>query len=184
MPTDIKVKDAMVSPAVTSTANQTVFEGSKIMKKKDIGSLIIVQGKEKKPIGIVTREDIIDKITAKDLQASKVLLKDIMSVNLVTVTPEDDISLAAKEMSKYGYERLPVVLMGKVVGIISTREVAKIAPAAIEILRERLLIQEPTTALEGPTSGECENCGNYSERLYNVDDRWICDNCKDEAEVA
>ena len=184
MPTDIKVKDAMVAPAIMATATLTVYDGSKIMKKKDIGSLVIVKGNDRKPIGIVTREDIVNKITAKDLQSSKVLLKDIMSVGLVTVEPDDDILVAAKEMSKYGYERLPVVSMGKVVGIISTREVAKVAPAAIEILRERLLIQEPGSVGEEPTAGECENCGNYSDFLYNVNDRWLCDNCKDEAEEA
>ncbi len=185
MPTDIKVKDAMISPAVTAVQDQTIFEASKTMKKRDIGSLIVVKGNDKKPIGIVTREDIVNKVTAKDLQASKILIKDIMSTHVVSVTPDDDISVAAKEMSKYGFERLPVVNMGKLVGIISTREVAKIAPAAIEILRERLLLEEPEEAekkeAEEMMAGECELCGNYSDTLHNINDRWVCDNDKEEA---
>ena len=186
MPTDIKVKDAMVSPAVTTTADVTIFAAAKIMKNKDIGSLVIVKGNDKKPVGIVTREDIIDKVTAKDLQPSKILVKDIMSTGLITVNPDDDIIVAAKEMAKYGFERLPVVNMGKLVGILSTREVAKIAPAAIEVLRERLMLEEPEETdnkeAEGETTaGECEICGNYSDTLHNVNDRWVCDNDKEEA---
>lgn len=179
MPTGIKVKDAMVSRVITARPNQNVFEGSKIMKKEDVGSLIICEGN--KPVGIVTREDIVDKITAKDLQASKVLLKDIMTKDLVTCPPDCDISEAAKLMSKYRYERIPIVSMGKLVGIISTREVAKVAPAALEIITEHLRIEEPPQIVEEFNSGECELCGNFSEELHNVNDRWVCDSCREEA---
>ena len=180
MPTGIKVKDAMITRVVTARPNQTVFEASKVMKKEDIGSVIILEAN--KPIGIVTREDITNKVTAKDLQASKVLLKDIMSKNLVTCPPDCDISEAARRMSKYKYERIPVVSMDKLVGIISTREIAKVAPAALEIATEHLRIEEPEKIEEEVNEGECELCGNYSEELHNINDRWVCDSCKDEAE--
>lgn len=180
MPTGIKVKDAMISRVITARPNQNVFQASKIMKKEGVGSLIIVEGD--KPIGIVTREDIVDKVTAKNLTASKVLLKDIMSKNLVTCPPDCDISEVARLMSKYKYERIPVVSMGKLVGIISTREIAKVAPVALEIATEHLRIEEPEKIEEETNEGECELCGNYSEELHNVNDKWVCDTCRDEAE--
>jgi len=180
MPTGIKVKDAMVSPVVTAKASQTVYDGAKLMTKEDIGSLVIIDGI--KPIGIVTREDVINKIVAKNLQASNIQLKEIMSTDLVTCAPNDDIKEAAQKMSKYGYERIPVTDMGKVIGIISTREIAKVAPQAIEILRERLSIQEPEKfSDEEFTEGECELCGNFSAELRKINDRWVCVNCKEEA---
>jgi len=181
MPTGIKVKDAMVSRVVTAMPSQTVLEASKIMKKEDIGSLVIVEGI--KPIGIVTREDIVNKVVAKDGLASKTMLKDIMSNDLVTCPPDCDISEAARVMSKHKYERVPVVSMGKLVGIISAREIARVAPAALEIATEHLRIEEPQNFEEETQEGECEKCGNYSEELHNINDLWICDSCKDEGEV-
>lgn len=181
MPTGIKVKDAMVSRVVTAMSSQTVLEASKIMKKEDIGSLVIVESS--KPIGIVTREDIVNKVVAKDLVASKILLGDIMSKDLVTCPPDCDISEAARLMSKHKYERVPVVSMGKLIGIISAREIAKVAPAALEIATEHLRIEGSENFEEETQEGECEKCGNYSEELQNVNDLWICSSCMDESEV-
>ncbi len=180
MATGIKVKDAMVNRVVTARPDQTVLEGSKIMKKECVGSLIICEGKE--PVGIVTREDVVNKIAAKDLPASKSLLKDIMTTELVTCTPDQDITEAAALMSKHKYERIPVVSMGKLIGIVSAREIAKVAPSALEVLTEHLRIEEIMQVPEETNSGECELCGNYSEELHNVNDKWVCDSCKEEAE--
>jgi len=180
MPTGIKVKDAMVARVLTATPSQNVLYASNLMKKEGVGSIIIVEGTN--PIGIVTREDIVDKVVAKDLVASKVSIRNIMSKKLITCPPDCDISEAARLMSKNKYERIPVVSMGKLIGIISTREIAKVAPAALEIATEHLRIEEPGRVNEETNEGECELCGNYAEELHNINDKWVCDSCKDEAE--
>lgn len=183
MPTGIKVKDAMISGVITGKPDQNVVQGSKTMKKQDIGSLVICENS--KPVGIVTREDIINKVVSGDLEPSKILLKDIMSKKLVTCPPDCDISEAANLMSKYKYERIPVVSLGKLVGIISTREIAKVAPAALEIMTEHLRIEEGIENNEDSegesTSGVCDLCGNESDNLTNINDRWVCDSCAEEA---
>ena len=170
----------MVTRVVTARSTQTALEGSKIMSKEGVGSLIITEGI--KPIGIVTREDVVDKVAAKDLKASEVKLKDIMTNKLISISQDADLMLAAKLMNRYHYERLPVVSLGKVVGIISAREILKVAPAALELFKESLKIEEQESAPEESTSGECEVCGNYSEVLYNMNDQWICETCKAEGE--
>jgi len=180
MPTGIKVKDAMVSRVMIARPSQNAFEASKIMEKEDVGSVIVCEGDN--PIGIVTREDIINNVTAKNLLSDKILLKDIMSKKLISCPPDCDISEAARLMSKNKYERIPVVSMGKLIGIISTREIAKVAPAALEIATEHLRIEEPEKIIEETNEGDCELCGNYSEELHNINDKWVCDACKDEAE--
>ena len=181
MSTGIKVKDAMVKGVVIGMIDQNVLEGSKIMTKHDVGSLIVCDGE--KPAGIVTREDVINKVVSTESDPSKVMLKDIMSKNLVTVTSDQDISEAARLMSKYMYERIPVVSLGKLVGIISTREIAKVAPAALEIATEHLRIEEGTDEdsekEEEVTSGECESCGNFTDQLQKINDQWICSSCRE-----
>ena len=179
MSTGISVRDAMVTRVVTGRADQTVQEGAEIMRREDVGSLIICEGSSL--LGIITREDIVNKIVSKDTKASEIKLNEIMNSPVVTVLPEDDLADAARKMTRYGFERLPVVEADKLIGIISDREIAKVAPAAIEILRERLLIEEPTR-FEETTSGDCELCGNFSEELFNVNSRWACPTCREEAE--
>ena len=185
MSTGITVKEAMVNRVVTIRPTQTVAEAAKMMKKEDVGMLVIIEGR--KPLGIITREDIINKIVASDKHASDVKIKEIMSSSVITSSPDEDMADAARKMSRYGYERLPVVDMGKLVGVISDREIAKVAPAAIEILRERLLIDEPEDASEEvaeekrTVSGDCELCYNYSETLHKVNGKWVCEACKEEA---
>ena len=178
MTTDILVKDAMVTRAVTALPDQTVQEGADIMRKKDVGSLIICD--DSKIVGILTREDIVNKVATKDIKASEIKLKDIMNSPVVSIGPEEDIADAARKMTRHGYERLPVIEDGKLVGIISNREVAKVCPAAIEILRERLLMEAPTQ-FEEITNGDCDLCGNYSDDLMNVNSRWACPTCRNEA---
>ena len=185
MPTGIRVRDAMVSSVITAELEQNVVDAAKIMKKEDIGSVIICENK--KPVGIVTREDIINKVLAMDAHPSKVLLKDIMSKKLVTTSPDSDISDAAKLMSMHKYERIPVVSLGKLVGIISTREIAKVAPAALEVMTEHLRIEQGVEDGEDVreelmTEGVCDLCGNESDNLLKVNDRWVCDSCREEAE--
>lgn len=179
MATGIKVSEAMVARVITARPSQTVAEGSQIMRDEGVGLLVLVKGRV--PVGVVTREDIVNKVTAKDLLASKILLRDIMSPTVITCSPDDDLATVARKMVKYGYERLPVVSLGKLVGLISAREIAKVAPAAIEILRERLFIEEPPPIIPEFNAGDCELCGCFCEMLHNVNDRWVCDTCKDEA---
>ena len=184
MPTGIKVRDAMISGVVIGNPDQNIVEGARIMRKEDVGSLIICD--DSKPVGIVTREDIVNKIVAKDLHPSKIFLREIMSKELISCNPDFDISEAASLMSKYQYERIPVISMGKLVGIISTREIAKVAPPALEVMTEHLRIDQgieenhENQELE-ITEGVCDICGNESDNLQNINDRWVCDSCIEEA---
>ncbi len=179
MPTGIKVSEAMISTVVSAKPSDTVTMASKAMRDEDVGMVVVCEGS--RPVGIVTREDIVNKVVADDKTASKMMIKEIMSYDVITCSPDDDMADAARVMAKHGFERLPVVQMGKLVGILSDREIARVAPACIEILRERLTLVEPGSGIEEFNSGDCELCANYSENLHYINDRWVCDACKNEA---
>jgi len=179
MPTNIKVSDAMITEVVKGNPNLNTQEVAQIMKDKDVGMIVICENE--KVAGVVTREDIVEKVAALNKTASEVSVKEILSKDVVSVTSDEDLSTVSKIMVKYGYQRIPVIENGKLVGLISDREIVKIAPAAVEILIERLNMTEPSSMVDETTSGECELCGNYSSFLKNINDRWVCNNCKEEA---
>jgi len=62
----------------------------------------------------------------KDLEKlSKIKIKDVMSDRVVSISPEDSILDAAEKMDKYDVNRLPVVSVGKLVGIIARADIVK-----------------------------------------------------------
>jgi len=175
----IKVRDVMRVSVVTARENETALTVAVRMKEKDVGSVVVVDS-NKKPVGIVTREDIVVKVVAENKNPESVLVRDIMSSPLVTCKEEDNLFDVARVMNKYGYERLPVVdEEGNLKGIVSIREVLAVAPGLIEVFKDRLekRLEERYSFEDTVIEGTCEICGNYSDELRNVDGLWVCSEC-------
>ena len=75
--------------------------------------------------GIVTLGDCAIKVLLPGLDAKKTPVDDVMTCNPVTVKPGDPLDGCMAMMAERGYRHLPVVDVGKVVGIISIGEVVK-----------------------------------------------------------
>jgi len=182
MPIEMKVKDIMSARVITCAPNTTVAEAAKKMKAEDIGSVVVIEGK--KPVGIMTREDVTNKVAAVDKLPSKVLVKEIMNSPVVTASADETISEVAKRMNKHGYERLPVKQLNKLVGFVSVRDILRVSPGALDLLKEHF-DKEATPELNADVQvGECELCGNYTETLHNKNDQWVCEACVQEQEEA
>lgn len=178
----IKVKDVMSTPIIAIEETKTAKDAGNLMKKVRKGCLIIT--KKRKPVGILSDSDLIKKVIATDKKASKVLLTEIMSRPLVTVSPGDNILVAVRKMRKSNIHRLPVVEKGKVIGLLSLTDIAKTSPEMIDLLEDRLKMRETPFGLkEEFTSGICNSCENYNEELQNIEDKWVCEDCKEEMEV-
>ncbi|MEM5804309.1 MAG: CBS domain-containing protein [Candidatus Aenigmatarchaeota archaeon] len=176
----VKVKDIMSSRVITCTPSTKVSDASKMMRTEDVGSIVVVEGG--KPVGIATREDVTNKVAAEDRQPSKVAVREIMTSPVITASPDEDLADVARRMNQFGYERMPVKSADKLVGFISVRDILKVSPGLLELMRESLEQEGPEDVEKEYTSGECELCGNFDEQLRNVNDRWVCSSCEDEAE--
>jgi len=94
----------------------------KRMVKRNIGSLVVVEAGN--PVGIITERDI-SRCVAKGSKALRIQVKNLMSSPLITVTRSATIQDAVRVMLKHGIRRLPVIEKGKMVGIISDRDVLR-----------------------------------------------------------
>ena len=175
----IMVKDVMSTRVISCSSGTTVADAAKIMRDEDVGSIVILEGK--KPVGIATREDITNKVAAENKAPSDVLIKDIMSSPVITASSEEDLADVARRMNQFGYERMPVKFLDKLVGFISVRDILRVSPGLLEIMKESLEHIVPEGYEEEYNAGECELCGNFDEQLRNVNDRWVCASCQDEA---
>jgi len=171
----------MRTNVLTTGLGTTVAKAAKLMAELDVGSIVIVQNK--KPIGILTERDLLMKVVSEDLKASAVRVGKIMSSPLTTISPNTDIVEAAKLMAKNKIRRLPVVENGKLVGIVTSADIAAISPALAEVMAH----QETTEEMARPeqSSSErieqsvCEICGEVRTELYEVNGMWVCENCRD-----
>ena len=86
-----------------------------------------------------------------------------MTSPLVTVDPEATITDAARRMSKQDIRRLGVLYKGKLVGIVSSKDILDVMPELLEIMQERTRIEGAGDATEeaeeAPLSGYCDRCG-------------------------
>lgn len=174
----VKVKSIMSSPAITAKADDKVSDIAKIMDLHDIGSVIITDA-EGKPIGIITDMDIIKRVIARNLNPYEVKAKDAMSQPLITVDPDTDITDAAKLMSFYHVKRLGVVYKGKLVGVVSSKDVTAVMPELLEIVYEKARI-EGFSAVPGHEEvavGYCEGCGQWSDLLTYRNGKFLCKDC-------
>ncbi len=176
------VKDIMSRPVVTIEEEKTAKNAGEIMRRTRKGCLVVTT--KGKSIGILADSDLIKKVIAKNLKASEIKVKNIMTTPLVTVSPNDDILVAVRKMKKSNIHRLPVILDGKPVGVISLTDIARTSPEMLDLLEYRLKMKEtPFEIKEDRTSGICDSCGNYFTDLKNVNDQWLCEDCKEEMEA-
>lgn len=106
-----------------------------------------------------------------------------MARPLVTSKPDDTILEATRKMKRNNIKRLVVLHKGKLVGTLSLSDIARSSPEMIDLLEYKLKMKElPTEIKERFTSGICDFCGNYSDDLRNINDKWLCETCREEAE--
>ena len=114
------LKDVMSGKAFTVTADTSMVEAAKGMAKGRLGSALIMQGSWL--AGIITERDMLRAAASgEDLNATKV--KDWMTSDPITVSPNMDTEEAAAVMFTNGFRHLPVTEGNEVVGVVSLRDV-------------------------------------------------------------
>src|SRR6056297_352769 len=114
----IKVKEVMQEPLKMSQ-DIKIIEAKKLMEKKDITGVLVVDQKDKVK-GIFTTRDL--RRLSDQEKLNRVPLKGYMTKKLIFIKPDDTIQRAQKKMVKHDIGRLPVKNeAGKVIGIITRR---------------------------------------------------------------
>ena len=128
----MKVSDIMTSKLISVKPDQSILEASAMLKKYNIGALPVIS-EDRNLRGIVTDRDIVLRCVAADSDPSLTPVKEIMSRNIVSVSPDTPLGEAAEIMSEHRVRRLPVVEDGRVEGMISLGDMAKAHAPTVEI---------------------------------------------------
>ena len=144
----MRISDIMTEAAVTDRPGDDLEQAARKMWKQQTGSLLVLEGDEL--LGIVTERDIL-KAVANGVPMDTPI-SEVMSKDLLTTDPGMSLREAASIMTEKWIRHLPVLDGGKLVGIVSQRDLAGVLAGALnepeglhrliessELVRERRL---------------------------------------------
>jgi CBS domain-containing protein len=144
----MRISDIMTEAAVTDRPGDTLEQAARKMWQQQTGSLLVLEGNDL--LGIVTERDVLKAVaTGMTLDTP---ISDVMSKDLITVGPGTSLREAAGIMTDKWIRHLPVLDGGKLVGIVSQRDLSGVLAGALnepeglhrliessELVRERRL---------------------------------------------
>lgn len=182
---NVLVSDIMTREPLTVSPDATLLDCAKIMVRKRVGSLLIVQNK--KLVGFISQQDILWALVKKNQEdLSKIRAISISPKKLATTRPDSSVEEAIKKMKKLSFERLPVIANGELIGIITIRDILNFNPEIYPELEEFSKIREETEKLSrvkkakerrNVYEGICEECG-AQDLLFRANGMLVCESCK------
>jgi CBS domain-containing protein len=114
---DSKKDSAMYSVSPTDT----VYHALEVMAQANIGAVLVCDHEQM--VGIFTERDYARKIILMGRQSLDTQIREIMTKEMVTVNPDATLEECMAMMTKYRIRHLPVMERGRLVGMISMRDV-------------------------------------------------------------
>ena len=113
------------------SAKNTAYEAARMMVDSHISAIVITDDNGDLK-GIVTERDMVHRVLVTNTKAADLRLEDIMTKDPLTVSPNDSAMDALELMRARKFRHLPVTENGKVVGMISIRDLYDAAKAELE----------------------------------------------------
>ena len=124
----MRVSEIMTQAAVIDQPDDTIAEAARKMWDQQTGSLLVMDGEDL--VGIITERDVL-KAAATGAPMDVTRISQVMSKDLVTVGPGTSLREAAKIMADRWIRHLPVLDGGRLVGILSQRDLAGVLAGAL-----------------------------------------------------
>ena len=124
----MKVSEIMTEAAIHDRADDTLAEAARTMWDQQTGSLLVMDGDDLQ--GIVTERDVL-RAVAEGLDVNDTRLSEVMTKDVLTIHPGASLREALAIMTDKWIRHLPVVERGRVVGIVSQRDLAGVLGSAM-----------------------------------------------------
>jgi CBS domain-containing protein len=105
-------------------ADQTVREASRYMSEKRVGAAAVLDGS--RLAGVLSERDIMSRVVAKGLDPDKAQVGDVMTRDLIVGDVAESHEDGLRKMKQAGCRHLPVVEGGRLVGMLSLRDLMQV----------------------------------------------------------
>jgi CBS domain-containing protein len=162
------LSDIMTRKVMTLDISERVEEALRLMVKYDVGSIIVMDNET--PVGIITEHDITRAALRGDSML-RIPARSLMSRPLQTVTSDTEVWRAFELMLKLGVRRLPVVDDGKLVGLVTEKDLTR---WVLRCFYEPNIPAEIKSLIHNPRietlsfRERCPNCGHYQDECICV----------------
>ena len=119
----MKLRDVMTNPVVRIHPDETVEVAARKLTNHNIGVLPVC-GDRGQLYGMVTDRDIVTRCLAANKLPKDTKVRDVMTGQVLSVTPDTEVAAAAHMMGTRQVRRLPVVENGRLCGMISLGDLA------------------------------------------------------------
>ncbi|NLV63542.1 MAG: CBS domain-containing protein [Clostridiaceae bacterium] len=141
----MKVRDIMTKSVATISPEATIKDAAQMMQRHNVGSIPVVDTNGL--VGIVTDRDIVVRNIASGQDPSSTPIKNVMTSQVTTVTPDEDVNKITQMMSSRQIRRVPVVENQKLVGMVSLGDLATTGMTNMEASEALAEISKPSKPL-------------------------------------
>lgn len=140
------VKEIMSHKTVTITPEENAALAARLLSRYNIGALPVCS-KEGRLRGMVTDRDIVLRCVAAGEEPEDTKVSHIMTRKVVSIGSEESVEKAVSLMAREQIRRLPVEEKGKLVGMLSLGDIAKVRSCTMEAAEALCEISENIRSL-------------------------------------
>ena len=114
----------------------TVFDAIKLMSERGVGALLVMQ--DDQLTGVISERDYTRKVILKGRSSSSTTVQEIMTSNIITLAPDNNIDQCMALMNENQIRHLPIVENGRVMGVVTIMDVIKNILSEKEFIIEQM----------------------------------------------
>lgn len=122
--TALKNKEGRDNATITARENTPISEVVGLLAGNDIGAVVVIDARGKIR-GILSERDVARNLSTRGVLILTLTAADLMTRAVITCRPGDSINQAMALMSERDVRHLPVVESGRLVGMLSMRDVVR-----------------------------------------------------------
>ncbi|MBK1670313.1 hypothetical protein CKO28_20005 [Rhodovibrio sodomensis] len=132
-----QILDSKGGDVATITPDRTIGDAIGELGRRRIGSLVVVD-EGGNLVGILSERDLVAQMAEHGLDLTQSHVRDLMTSNVVTCQPDDDVTAVTIKMTDGRFRHVPVVDRGRLIGLISIGDAVKARINELEHEREAL----------------------------------------------
>ncbi|HEX6159996.1 MAG TPA: CBS domain-containing protein [Thermoanaerobaculia bacterium] len=111
-------------PLFHAEARSNVREVARYMTERNVGAVAVLDGGQL--VGVFSERDVMSRVVAPGLDPDDTAIENVMTREIVVGEPHENFDAALQKMHAIGSRHLPIVADGKLVGMISLRDLLEV----------------------------------------------------------